>query len=394
MWNRLDHDPEPALGFELVIAPLIEEACRFGLPLHHLLGPAQEIHAKKVAKITPEMIYSPRLSVGFSLEFVQDKLDAEKALQLRVSNGSLGDSVAATAHHARVTRDPTSHAFLRRIVDTYGPSNIPYAEGNLWGPIWVLYNLEIAGLLPLLREQAQPHLEHIRAHVHDEGVSWSSYVKYGDGDDTAIAFYVLDRAGFSIDWDLLRQYELPEGFLTFRVESHPSTSTNANVLSAIAKQPYQGSRETCNKLIDLLLSRRNLQGFWVDKWHASPLYPTSRAMRALTATAMRSADELVGSCVAWLVQTQRRDGSWGFFDAGTPEETAYAIQGLNAAARAGLAMDRDVIVRASAYLDSIHDDAIYDQHPKLWIAKGLYGPRQVIRSAVISARMLARQLLD
>lgn len=32
--------------------------------------------------------------------------------------------------------------------------------------------------------------------------------------------------------------------------------------------------------------------------------------------------------VQWVIQTQRDDGSWGYYDKGTAEETAYCLQAL------------------------------------------------------------------
>lgn len=357
-----------------------------GLPLSHLRQDSRDIQARKLARVTPDLIYSPRLSIGFSLEFMLDDLDVEKALHLRVANGSLGDSIAATAHHARLSGDPTSYAFLRRIVNTYGPARIPYAEGNLWGTIWTLYNLDLAGLLSTHKDLAAPHIAQIEQHIHDEGISWSSHVAYGDGDDTAIGFHVLDNWGSEVNWDLLRQYERDEGFITFRAESHPSTSTNANVLTAISKHPYDGSRETSEKIIRILLSWRNADGFWTDKWHASPFYPTSRAMLAIIRAERANLPDLVPT-IEWLLRNQRDDGSWGFFESGTAEETAYAVQALTHVFRAGYDIHDSVFLAAERYLIRANQHG-YDDHPKLWIAKSLYGPISVIRSAVISALAL------
>jgi hypothetical protein len=88
-----------------------------------------------------------------------------------------------------------------------------------------------------------------------------------------------------------------------------------------------------------------------------------------------------------LRDSQREDGSWGWFSRGTPEETAYAVQALMLAPaelRAGLTEQFD---RAAAYLNETDGEPVIP----MWVGKTLYGPAQVVRSAVLSARtMLAR----
>jgi hypothetical protein len=88
-----------------------------------------------------------------------------------------------------------------------------------------------------------------------------------------------------------------------------------------------------------------------------------------------------------LRESQREDGSWGWFSRGTPEETAYAVQALMLAPaelRAGL---KAQLNRAAAYLNETEGEPVIP----MWVGKTLYGPTQVVRSAVLSAQiMLAR----
>src|SRR2546428_404777 len=107
---------------------------------------------------------------------------------------------------------------------------------------------------------------------------------------------------------------------------------------------------------------------------------TAHAVFALTA----SAPDACVKAFSWLRDSQRKDGSWGWFSAGTPEETAYAVQALMLAPaefRAGL---KEQLNRAAAYLNETEGEPVIP----MWVGKTLYGPTQVVRSAVLSARIL------
>ena len=92
--------------------------------------------------------------------------------------------------------------------------------------------------------------------------------------------------------------------------------------------------------------------------------------------------------VAWLLDSQNANGSWGTYIS-TAEETAYALQALCTWNEKGGRIPKAVIRNGARWLVE-HMDPPY---PPLWIGKCLYNPRLVIRSAVISALALARQIL-
>ena len=64
--------------------------------------------------------------------------------------------------------------------------------------------------------------------------------------------------------------------------------------------------------------------------HASPYLPTAQALVALGPQLT-----LAREAVHYLLRTQRPDGSWGRFEAGTAEETAYCVQALGPIRRPG-----------------------------------------------------------
>jgi len=97
--------------------------------------------------------------------------------------------------------------------------------------------------------------------------------------------------------------------------------------------------------------------------------------------------------IQWLLRGQRPDGGWGWFDRSSPEETAYALQSLILARKAGLSIDLACLARGAAYLSPFDGSEPADIHPKLWIAKGLYRPLHVVRSAVLAAQAMCVRAL-
>jgi hypothetical protein len=204
-----------------------------------------------------------------------------------------------------------------------------------------------------------------------------------------MALMVLHRAGRRGDWSLLDKFESKDGFLCFLFERGPSVSANSHVLRALALGAHPDSRRMAQKAAGFLLGSRRADGSWTDKWHASPCYPTSRSICGLLAF---DREAPVRPSVEWLLQTQRPDGSWGFYPRQTPEETAYAVHALTAWHDAGHPEVASAIGRAGAYLQAFDGSEPKSAHPPLWISKVLYRPLAVVRSAILAAQEMARRV--
>jgi hypothetical protein len=125
--------------------------------------------------------------------------------------------------------------------------------------------------------------------------------------------------------------------------------------------------------------------FWFDKWHASPYYTTAHAILSLAGLA----DTLIDDAVYWILTTQNRNGSWGYY-VPTAEETAYCLQALCLWKKSGGQVPTDVIERGATWLEQ-HAEPPYEP---LWIGKSLYAPVLVVRSAILSGLALAREGVD
>jgi halimadienyl-diphosphate synthase len=197
-------------------------------------------------------------------------------------------------------------------------------------------------------------------------------------------------AGYSVDPAILAQFEVREKYIfrTYEYERNPSIGTNVHALEALSLLPdYPNRDETKDRILAFIMSNRIFDTYWVDKWHASPYYATAHVLVGIS----KSAPGMLRECrstVEWLAHTQRKDGSWGFFDRGTVEETAYALTALLYSNRL-FSIDRDLLRRSVAYLyrETRGQFANYD-HPPLWIGKPLYVPHDIVQASVLSALML------
>ncbi|NIV35824.1 MAG: hypothetical protein GWN58_42165 [Anaerolineae bacterium] len=89
---------------------------------------------------------------------------------------------------------------------------------------------------------------------------------------------------------------------------------------------------------------------------------------------------------------QRADGSWGYFDQGTAEETAYVLLTLLSFYQRFGTVDIDVLKRGATYLR--HAFESNRTYPDLWIAKSLFAPEGVVESAILAAIYLYQMTFD
>jgi halimadienyl-diphosphate synthase len=367
-------------GFELVLPALLDEAKirELPLPYERFMGISAQRDAK-IGHIPPRLIYNVKTPLLHSLEYLGNRLDVEAAKKQQSPNGSFANSPSATAYFMLKTRDEQANEYIALLLRNRGDGSIPtVAPFEVFEIAWVLYNLARADQRPA---EAQPLVHYLAQALTDDGVGVSREGLRADADDTALTLSVLHRYGYPISAGPLRPFEGINFFFTFPLERDASVTTNAHVLEVLhTVAPFPRQHVIQQKVLKYLRDARVDGDHWVDKWHGSPFYATAHAVFALTAPA----PDVCLPAHNWLRSSQREDGSWGWFSRGTPEETAYAVQALMLAPadfRAGM---REQLDRAAAYLNETEGEPVIP----MWVGKTLYGPTQVVRSAVLSARIL------
>ncbi|MBN1582014.1 MAG: cyclase, partial [Anaerolineae bacterium] len=293
-------------------------------------------------------------------------------------------SPSATAYFALYVRrqDQAALAYLRGISTEGSVPNV--APFDVFEPAWVLWNLALTGSLDQeLLALCQPHLDFLQsAWRPGKGVGFAAGYTPSDSDDTSLVYEVLARFGRSTDLEAVFAYEEEDHYRCFALEADPSISANIHVLGALRQAGLEVQHPSVLKICRFLQRVQTLRLFWLDKWHASPYYPTTHAIIACAGYD----DDLVRDAVYWILETQSKDGSWGYYMP-TAEETAYCLQALVFCKRHGAEIPGDVIQRGAGWLAE-HTEPPY---PPLWIGKCLYSPALVVRSAILSALMMTEE---
>jgi halimadienyl-diphosphate synthase len=379
------------VGFEMLVPTLLAEAEAVGVIETSADGYFRQL-AERLAfyraiklNALPGGRIDRFVTVAFSTEMVgTDGLHLLDVANLQEENGSVACSPAATAFFALRVKpnDSEAIAFLRRFaVDGGVPYVVPIDVFELAWPLWNL------ALIDSLDEElvalCQQHLDCLeRAWTPGKGIAALTELSLMDGDDTALAYEALTCFGRAVDLEGVLSYEKDGHFRCYGLEANPSISTNIHVLGALRKAGLDVQHPAVRKVLAFLEQVLTLQTFWFDKWHASPYYPTAHAIIACAGYD----DKLIDDAVYWMLATQNRNGSWGYYMP-TAEETAYCLQALAICKRHGYSMPQDVLRRGASWLA----DHVEPPYPPLWIGKCLYCPELVVRSAVLSALVLAAQ---
>jgi halimadienyl-diphosphate synthase len=372
-------------GFEMIVPTLLTEAVGLGLVQGQDLADLKHFSRFREAKLAllPGRI-SRFVTVAFSVEMAgpneRQFLDVEN---LQEVNASVAHSPSATAYFVlNVKQDPAALEYLRQVaVNGSAPNVAPF---DVFEPAWTLWNLALTGPLDNeLLALCQPHLDFLqKAWKPGLGIGHAANYTPKDGDDTAVVYEVLRRFGRPTDLKALLHYEQDVHYRCFDLEADPSISTNVHMLGALRQAGLNPEHPSVSKVVQFLFRTQTLRLFWLDKWHASPYYPTTHAVIACAGYL----DWLVNDAVYWIIETQSPDGSWGYYTP-TAEETAYCLQALVAWKRQGGQAPDDVLKRGAAWLA----DHAEPPYPPLWIGKCLYCPELVVRSAILSALMMAAQ---
>jgi squalene-hopene/tetraprenyl-beta-curcumene cyclase len=156
--------------------------------------------------------------------------------------------------------------------------------------------------------------------------------------DGGIPTWILDPHGHSIVDETMRAY----------VEVIGGRGVHADVVSNLLYGIilYDTSRYRTELLrtVAYLEAAQDERGVWLSKWYAGPYYGTYRVVSAISVLSPSS--EALGRARAFLLRSQREDGSWGegWSD---PLATALSVLALTAL---GMQLEDEAIERGITYL--------------------------------------------
>jgi halimadienyl-diphosphate synthase len=375
------------IGFEMIVPTLLNEARVLGAVNHRGLGVVEHLAPKRSAKLAvlPDGMINRFVTLGFSAEMAgSDGIQLLDVENLQQSDGSVSYSPSATAYFALTVRqgDPDALRYLERTVeDGCAPNVAPF---DVFETAWVLWNLKFLTMDERMESLCERHLDFLKDNwVPQKGMGFASDYAPKDGDCTSITYDVLTHYGRAVDLEGVLRFESPFYFRCFDLESNPSISTNAHVLGALGEAGLDGEHPAVEKAVHFLREIRAGARFWHDKWHASPYYTTGLAI----ITCMDYDEGIAGEAVEWILETQNEDGSWGYYQKPTAEETAYCLQALAIWDQSRKGVPGSVLDRGASWLR----EHLEPPYPPLWIGKCLYCPALVVRSAILSALTLVTE---
>lgn len=391
LWQNahlIEEFPCELVGFELLLPALVDRAIEAGVKLPPYMMAFQGERERKLSLLPDEMIYSPRVTVAHSLEFLGANVDPLRLSALKAANGSIGNSPAATAFLLHHMEDPEAVSYLERcLADDQGLA-VPVLEPcETFDALWSAQHRWMGGT-PATALLVEPLRSLLADGLAGAGVSLSPSFPIPDADETAVALVLFHEAGIEAKPDALATFERDDYFVSFQYERHPSVGVNVHALMALSRYIGYPERERAmEKVLTFLKETRLQQSFWLDKWHISPHYATGRALMALTElnpVRYPLAAELRKGAIEWILETQNEDGSWGFHNIPTVEESAYALLALHHAHTNDARVQR-AIDQGGAYLRVRRDEP----RPALWIDKCLYYPPRIVDAAISSAAAVA-----
>ncbi len=397
--HRLGSELVEPVGFELLVPALAQRAHNAGIAVPGGLDIYGPQRAEKLRLIPPSALYSPQVTVVHSLEFLGEEADLDGLRRAQGANGAIGNSPAATAFFWERSGDPAALAYLQASIGRNGEAAAPVLYPcETFELLWSAYHLFLAGV-PARELLTHDDLALLRSALRTGGVSLSPTFPIPDADDTAVALLLLHDAGERVDPSVLQKFSTTDGhFVSFPFERHSSVGVNLHVLHALLAAPgYPDGNQTIDLLLDYLAGQQLDGGYWVDKWHISPFYATAHALCVLSLLPdawRKRAHSMIEPARAWLNETQRPDGAWGWFGQATAEETAYALLALAALDDAGTAggtpRHQQQRLAGLRYLHTVGQDlrgtGASASYPAMWVDKCLYLPPLIVQSVVQAAR--------
>jgi len=383
------HNNPATVGFEVIVPTLVHQAENLGIIKQQgdrILGKLATLRRAKMEKLAGIQI-SRLTTIAHSSEMAgTDNLFLFDRNNLQETNGSVSNNPAATAYFAMYVKPGDQNAinYLRNVTDMDGgvPSFAPF---DILERAWVIWNLLLTSEKddPEIKELCKPHINYLKKNWKSgQGLGFSAEYSLTDGDDTSIVQKILLDSGDTPDIAALLHYEENTWFRCYHHEVNPSIDVNVHFLGVFRQLNYETSHPVIKKILGFIRSLQNEEGYWFDKWHASPYYTTSHAIMAC----WKYDDDMCEKAVNWMLRSQKEDGSWGFHDFSTAEETSYCIQALHAWHKYGKNVPKDKLKLARNWLLEHAEDP----HVPLWIDKSLYYPELVVQSVILSALSLVK----
>jgi len=378
--KKLLQETEATVAFELLFPKLLKDCEKAGVKIKipiRVLNYYLKLKKEKLSKLPIEAATKQPTTLLHALEVLDKNIDLRKFEKFQFSSGSFGSSPASTAYlfeksvGFRKGKRYLDGFVNQEIVSTMSPIGI-------FERAWCLLPVILLDEHKLFGGAVNNHLNYLKKSWTKKGVGPSREFLIPDLDDTAVVFYLFGKTGQARRPSVFENFETDDGFMCFPGERSGSASYYAHLYLALSTCPDSPQiirmRE---KIISFISRTQNKLGFWVDKWHGSPWYVTSRAIIALSRNP--EAKAIIKNSVRWILSTQKKNGLWGVQN-GTAEETAYVLMALMIYGDIA-SIPKNIIRRGIRSLAKRADDYNY---PELWIGKTMFAAKLISQISILA----------
>jgi halimadienyl-diphosphate synthase len=354
----------------------MKEAEQLGLNLPYHEKLYSEEREKKLILGYSDLLSKRASTITYSIEHLGGSSKIDNISAIQSENGSIGNSPAATAFVLTQGYDQWAYNYIQKVLRYNYDSSMGLYPFEIFERAWIMDNLVLADIP--LKSQLKNIMIYLKENWTDDGISMSVTYPSKDLDDTAVVFKLLNKNNTKLNPSIFSQYFIEDHFKCYYTERNPSIIVQMRVMDAIKDlNNLENKEHYIEAVLDFLERNQFKDGYWKDKWNISPYNTTSNAIRALDDYDRKLTDKAVD----WFLNTQNTDGSWGVLN-GNSEETAYAVQALIYYHKNVEKIDIEGVEPGIKYL---LENYANENYPELWIGKGLYAPRNIVKSAIISA---------
>lgn len=388
LWKNLKKDDIPTISFDFVFSALYEKLTKNGIKLDIKAEEISFYSTKKQLKqnkIPTKAIIQQQTTAVHLLETYGKSLKKENLQSLIQNNEkTIGLSPSATLWCATMLNNERLFINQKKLISHNNNSIATLYPIDIYEIGWSLYNKALADPESITNPDntVKQLLNHLLSNWQKNGISISQDFPLIDLDDTVIVYKLLTMAGHKLDTKWLDYYEEDNYYRCYPMERLASVSVNIHLLDSLHLFP-KGKRKqrAIKKVLSFVNSQKIENSYWEDKWHISPLYTTSHAIISLLETPYD-----LKPTIQWLLKHQRKNGSWGWKNSGSCEETAYIIQALCYYHKYHPQKQiHQALSKAKEYMDK--ESNIY-KYPEMWTGKVLYCPQKVVSSAIQSSQKM------
>jgi hypothetical protein len=381
------------VGFEILVPCLLDQLAQRDVNLEFpAKAQLMQLYQDKLSKFRPEMVTSrQQTTLLHSLEGLIGKVDFQNLKHHCTVYGGMMGSPASTAAYLLYSPvwDEAAEQYLRNVLKR--PESGGGAPSGFPTPIfessWTISTLLASGYT--IDDFPTDDTQNITIYLQQAFETQHGLLGFAlgfvpDADDTARSLLALSQLGVQIDpSSLVKYFEAPDHFQTYKLERDPSFSANANTLLALLKTPNRTDFVSqIEKALRFLVSCWE-SGDLRDKWNLAPEYSQMLLANVLLEVVavwsegqladLVTSDIPIILCQLFLkIQNgQYENGSWD----NSVERTAYSVLLLAYISRLPWPSSlREVVhtplMRGREYLTRHADD--WSEGDYIWIEKVTY----------------------